>query len=144
MTGSPGAFQVPEPRDPGLQPERTSLAWRRTVLAMLVADLFIWRGWLVSLGADSASGTSGLSGRSLGLGLCAATAAVTTAVLIICALVRLRVLHGRVHGGPGAFGETARHGGPAGDGGPGAFVLRAAAASVVALAIAAAAAIFLV
>ncbi|MCY0905393.1 DUF202 domain-containing protein [Arthrobacter sp. H14-L1] len=135
-------FQAPEPRDPGLQPERTSLAWRRTVLAMLVADLFIWRGWLVSLGADSASDTSGLSGRSLGLGLCAATAAVTTAVLIICALVRLRVLHGRVHGGmhggPGRFGGTSRQCGP------GTLVLRAAAASVVALAIAAAAAIFLV
>ncbi len=117
---------------------------------MLVADVFIWRGWLVSLGADSESGTSGLSGQSLGLGLCAATAAGTTAVLIICALVRLRVLHGRVTGGLGGLGEragqsgSADQGGPDGQGSAGAAVLRAAAASVVALAIAAAAAIFLV
>ncbi|WP_230855192.1 DUF202 domain-containing protein [Arthrobacter terrae] len=135
MTGQPDAAGPAAPRDPGLQPERTSLAWRRTVLSMLVADVFIWRGWLVSLGADSESGTSGLSAQSLGLGLCATTAAGTTAVLIICALVRLRVLHGR---GPGVPG------GPGGPGGPGAAVLRAAAASVVALAVAAAAAIFLV
>ncbi len=119
------AWTEPPPRDPGLQPERTSLAWRRTVLTMLVADLFIWRGWLSSLVAD---GGAAPLGRPLGLGLCAATAAATTAVLIICALLRLRELHGSAPGTHGA---------------PGPGVLLAAAGSVVALGAAAIAAIFL-
>ncbi|MDJ0358332.1 DUF202 domain-containing protein [Paenarthrobacter sp. PH39-S1] len=110
-----------------MQPERTSLAWRRTVLTMVVVDLFIWRGWLASLEADG--GAAGLSGRPLGLGLCAATAAATTAVLIICALLRLHELHGQAPG---------THAAPA-DG-----VLRAAAGSVVALGAAAIVAIFLI
>lgn len=72
------------PRDPGLQPERTALAWRRTFLAMIVSDFFIWRAWTTSLthhGGD-------IAGSSLGLGIAAAVAASATAVLGICILHR--------------------------------------------------------
>ncbi|MDQ0867349.1 DUF202 domain-containing protein [Arthrobacter globiformis] len=60
-------------KDPGLQPERTALAWRRTFLAMIVSDFFIWRAWATSLGNIQSS--------SLGLGIEAAVAASATAVL---------------------------------------------------------------
>ncbi|AID27599.1 DUF202 domain-containing protein [Salmonella bongori] len=32
-------------RDPGLQPERTELSWRRTAFSMLVPALLALRGW---------------------------------------------------------------------------------------------------
>jgi len=114
-------------RDPGLQPERTSLAWRRTILAMAVADLFIWRGWLASLNHAAGAGPFADTGHSLGLGLCAAAAAATTAVLTGCAILRKLELRGPRH----AYAA------------PPALVLRTAAGSVVFLAIAAIAAILL-
>jgi uncharacterized membrane protein YidH (DUF202 family) len=40
----------PSARDPGMQQERTTLAWRRTGLALLVASLTIGRITLESLG----------------------------------------------------------------------------------------------
>ena len=90
------ASAAPEPSgDPGLQRERTSLAWRRTILSMAVADLFIWRGWLASLNS-AAAGLEPVrhAGHSLGLGICAAVAAATTVVLTSCAVARQRELRG--------------------------------------------------
>jgi len=72
------------PRDPGLQPERTLLAWRRTFLAMVVSDFFIWRAWATSLAHHSGD----IEGSSLGLGISAAAAAGATALLGTCILRR--------------------------------------------------------
>ncbi|WP_284979786.1 DUF202 domain-containing protein [Arthrobacter sp. fls2-241-R2A-200] len=72
-------------RDPGLQPERTTLAWRRTLISLVVVDLFIWRRWL-----------SGLAGAHPGFdyqGLCALVAAAATVVLASVVWVRSRELH---------------------------------------------------
>ncbi|WP_427018454.1 DUF202 domain-containing protein [Pseudarthrobacter sp. P1] len=84
-------------RDPGLQPERTALAWRRTLLAAAVADLLIWRGWLTSLGRDRAASTGlvelDVSAHSIGLGVCAALACAVSLVLVACAVLRIRLLH---------------------------------------------------
>lgn len=59
-------------RDPGLQPERTALAWQRTGLALLVAALVVVRDGLVT------GGPAGLP--VVGLGVAAA----------VCGLVVVR------------------------------------------------------
>ena len=82
---------VPElARDPGLQPERTTLAWRRTLISLVVVDLFIWRSWLTSEPSTSTviRGLPGLDYQ----GICALAAAAATVVLASVVWVRSREL----------------------------------------------------
>lgn len=110
-------------RDPGLQPERTALAWRRTVISAVIADVLIWRGWIHALTShDGASADH--SAQLLGLGICAAMACLTTIVLVICAVGRIRALHA----GVAALEHDAEIA-------PQALMLRTASAAIVALAV---------
>lgn len=51
MTTSPEASSPQQPFDPGLQPERTALAWRRTALTALAGALLTMRILPTQLGA---------------------------------------------------------------------------------------------
>lgn len=87
MAGEP---DTPAVRDPGLQPERTALAWRRTVMSAVVADVLIWRAWFAELAAPENAA------HLAALGVCAAVACLTTIVLVVCAAHRIRLLHAGV------------------------------------------------
>lgn len=80
-------------KDPGLQPERTLLAWRRTILSLIVTDFLIWRAWLTaaSEGASNAQG----------LGVAACAASVATIILALCIFCRaLQFRRAPVHAPP--------------------------------------------
>ncbi|WP_460992903.1 DUF202 domain-containing protein [Sinomonas soli] len=90
-------------RDPGLQPERTSLAWGRTLLALLVSDLLIWRSWIRSLARHA----DRLEGNALSLGIASAVAAAATAALAACVLYRSHILKNRDAAPPAILLRTA-------------------------------------
>ncbi|WP_207344145.1 DUF202 domain-containing protein [Arthrobacter sp. E3] len=132
-----GAGTPPPARDPGLQPERTALSWRRTIMSAVIADLLIWRGWAVSLTREGSAAVSGLftpghSAHIIGLGACAVVASLMTIVLVVCAASRIRMLHA----GVGVL-EAEEHIAPP------ALMLRTASAAIVALAAAAVVALVL-
>jgi uncharacterized membrane protein YidH (DUF202 family) len=95
INGRPEALPL---RDPGLQSERTVLAWRRTLLALIAADFFVWRAWLVSM--HPRTEYAPLAG--LGLGLAATAAAVATVLMASCVLYRAHVLRA-ARGAPSAW-----------------------------------------
>jgi uncharacterized membrane protein YidH (DUF202 family) len=107
VTPSPGGPGPPPPdggsRDAGLQPERTSLAWGRTLLALLVSDLLIWRSWTRSLARHAGR----IEGNALSLGIAAAVASASTAVLAACVLYRSRTLRTGTTAPPAALMLTA-------------------------------------
>jgi uncharacterized membrane protein YidH (DUF202 family) len=86
MTPTPSGAE--RARDPGLQPERTSLSWGRTLLALLVSDLLIWRSWSRSLSRHEGR----IEGNALTLGVAAGVAAAATVVIAYCVLHRTRSL----------------------------------------------------
>lgn len=71
-------------RDPGLQPERTRLAWWRTLVSTFVADLLIFRAFLAAVARHDASP---------GLVLAAALALSATVALAAVAWQRRRALN---------------------------------------------------
>lgn len=71
------------PWDPGVQNERTRLAWQRTTLSVLVGNLIIAR--LVAGGS-----------LAIGMGI-GALAAVATAVLGLLSVRRYRLANARLH-----------------------------------------------
>lgn len=67
-------------RDPGLQPERTLLAWRRTALALVVLSALATRYLAVDLGP--------IAGALGGVGILLSAAAVASAHLRYRAVIR--------------------------------------------------------
>lgn len=109
-------------------------------MSIIVADIFIWRGWFHALTHERASppGTmggvfdAGHSSHVIALGVCAMAACLTTIILVACAVSRIRVLHSGVERLDQAADIAAS-----------ALTLRTASAAIVALAVAAICAIAL-
>ncbi len=125
-------------RDPGLQPERTALSWRRTIMSAVITSVLIWRGWVQALTRENTGSFEGglfpadHSAHVIGLGVCAVVASVVTIVLVLCATSRVRSLHA----GVGVLLSEA-------DIAPSALTLRTASGAIVALAAAATVALLL-
>lgn len=77
------------PRDPGVQPERTRLAWRRTTLAFVVASVLLIRGVITQDGGPAAFAV-------------AAVAALVWVLLLAVAQRRVRQLAASQPAEPGA------------------------------------------
>ena len=82
-------------RDPGLQPERTLLSWRRTILTLIITDVLIWRAWLTASAA-----------RSEGLGIAAGVASLATIALTVCILSRALQLRSSAQAPPAILMKT--------------------------------------
>ncbi|MDQ2584984.1 DUF202 domain-containing protein [Saccharothrix yanglingensis] len=79
------------PRDPGLQPERTALAWRRTGLSLVVGSLVVVRlvdapvgPWLGGVGL-AVTGALWIAGERRGRVLCDRAAHPGAALLLATA-----------------------------------------------------------
>lgn len=93
-------------------------------MSAVVADLLIWRGWLHALtGGGSGVLADNHGAQVVGLGICAAVACITTIILVVCAIIRIRLLHA----GVGPLEEESHIAVPA-------PILRTASAAIVALA----------
>ncbi len=87
-------------RDPGLQPERTSLAWWRSMMAVSVADALLLRSWLLSLAPHTATLKLTMTA------IAALIAGLATAVIIWCAWKRKTQL--RAPAAAGSSSQSAR------------------------------------
>lgn len=87
-------------RDPGLQPERTLLSWRRTILTLVITDVLIWRAWLTSSPGETTA-------RSEGLVITAGVASLATIALAICILSRALQFRSSAQAPPAILMRTA-------------------------------------
>lgn len=103
-------------------------------MSAIIADVFIWRGWLQALERRDTDAllATGHSAHVIGLGIAAMVACLTTVILVACAVRRIRVLHAGVVPLAAAADIAAS-----------ALTLRTASAAIVALAVAAICAIAL-